>query len=946
MFSAPLTPPPQVGWSADTQTVSQPPRSYEQVVEEHVLKPIAAPRRLNCVTTNSTHAEHTTATAPKTAGKKPQKPLRPSLPKSLNKKAATGTTVLDVTKTLSSKNKQPKESSQTGSRSVTVYWDKSSSETSSPAGTPSPSTDSNSTQRPVPLPRIKSKKQPILAHKDQSIVKLSENSNTTSGCNEDTVSSNKYLEELLEVFSAENSGTDNHSNVQNKDADKMSTGNSQSVIRARIQAFENQVEEVAEPVKPLPQTRKPSIKPPVAAKPSVAAKPPFNADDFYENVSSTIPTPAPRPQPPKKPIGQSVKAELDAILSKGPALNRSRPSVLTKANSIHDEESPKVPPIPPTKPVKEPLQSNLNINNHNSTTLFEYGFEDNISNGPAESTVGEYEYIDIIPKGPEQTITRLYDTVDKTSNHFPFQPQQSIDSNAGSRQSVTRRPTTIRVPSKTASFSDAFEDNPPPLPVQIPVGNLNAAFKNRHSIASFPPQASFNNAPEPTLPPRRLTTSKTLPPRPPLTKSGPGRPPPPHLEASGRSSSLQWETHPKPQQPQRRGPVLPPRPNPGHRLYNKYTLQVPHGIADTDYNGSTGELSFQKNEVLLLLNEIDSNTFECQVGDQTGQVHKSRMKVITPLTPYITPSQGDNAMGSGNGLKVQAIHDFNAEGPGELGLRAGDIVTMVEQLDSEWYRGTCRGSTGFFPINYVKVLAESPKPPPERKVMKPAVSGPRCVARFDFDGEHSDELTFSEGDVIQLNAYMGQEWARGQLGTSTGIFPLNFVDVIEDLPPPPSQQQTHPTKIALPGMANSARPCPKVAQPAQASQSSAEWVVALYDFSGKAEGELSFLQGDHILITQHLDADWSCGRLNGREGLFPRTFVESATAGQTYSNQNGAAGGMKARALFDFTSDCEEELSLKAGDIVTNLESVDDEWFLGELRGKRALVPKNYVQVM
>lgn len=43
-------------------------------------------------------------------------------------------------------------------------------------------------------------------------------------------------------------------------------------------------------------------------------------------------------------------------------------------------------------------------------------------------------------------------------------------------------------------------------------------------------------------------------------------------------------------------------------------------------------------------------------------------------------------------------------GPGELSLRAGDVVTMVEQVDSEWFRGTCRGSTGFFPRNYVKPL--------------------------------------------------------------------------------------------------------------------------------------------------------------------------------------------------------------------------------------------------
>lgn len=82
-------------------------------------------------------------------------------------------------------------------------------------------------------------------------------------------------------------------------------------------------------------------------------------------------------------------------------------------------------------------------------------------------------------------------------------------------------------------------------------------------------------------------------------------------------------------------------------------------------------------------------------------------------------------------------------------------------------------------------------------------SGPRCVARFDFEGEHSDELSFSEGDVIKLKAYVGQEWARGQIGTLTGIFPLNFVEIVEDLPPPASEQQTQSSRIALPGETDS-----------------------------------------------------------------------------------------------------------------------------------------------
>lgn len=61
----------------------------------------------------------------------------------------------------------------------------------------------------------------------------------------------------------------------------------------------------------------------------------------------------------------------------------------------------------------------------------------------------------------------------------------------------------------------------------------------------------------------------------------------------------------------------------------------------------------------------------------------------------------------------------------------------------------------------------------------------------------------------------------------------------------------------------------------QVSQSGGEWVVAQYDFAGNSEGDLSFQQGDYILITRHIDSDWSSGRLSGREGIFPRAFVQS-----------------------------------------------------------------------
>ncbi|XP_029290419.1 SH3 domain-containing protein 19 isoform X2 [Cottoperca gobio] len=948
--------PPQSGWSAGIQAVSQ--VIQEKTQEEHIFKPTAAPRRTTCTSTSATQTdpvrEDTSTSVPqcsaapqsavkRPAGKKPQKPPRPSLPKPLDgesvtetvapadEKVGTNDSVSTNTEDRSDSKSDVKQLNQADcthscSRSVTVHWDI----LSATAETTPSSSDSEHSQRPVPLPRTKSRKQAVTEEvKVRTLVKLSEHCDNTPS-DAEVVSSNKYLKELLEVFSAEceeNGDIVNQSDeIQGEDAGgEMNPNHSQRNIQARIQAFESGTEEGngVEPAKPEPLRRRATTKPPVAAKPYTALKPHYSVDNDYQPISTTntpqIPIPAPRPQPPSKPADLAVRDELASLLNKSPIPNRSRPSVLTRANSIFEEDTPPVPPTPPAKPFKEALKPNLNINNHNSS---------------ASITQNVY--------------------VDSPSNHIPVKPQSSVDSNGGSlsRQSLTRRPTTIRVPSRPGSLSDNFQDSAPPLPAQKPVGTLNTSVSHRQSQILHH-QESFQFGPETSLPPRP-GSSKPRPLRPPPAKTGPGRPPPPSLQATGRSHSASWEASPKPQaqKPHRNGPVLPPRPNPGHSLYNKYTLDLSHGIADFNYNGSnTGELSFQKNEVLLLLEEIDHNTFECQVGDTRGRVHKSSMKVITPLSSvsHMSTPQAARPTGAGNELKAQAIHDFNPEGPGELGLRAGDVVTMVEQVDSEWYRGTCRGSSGFFPANYVKILSNSPKPLPVRKERPPSatVSGPRCVARFDFDGESSDELSFSEGDVIQLKTYIGQEWARGQIGNSTGVFPLNFVEVIEDLPAPSSQQKRQSIGIALPGMVASPSTHPEVAKPAQASQPGVEWVVALYDFRGNSNDELSFQQGDCILISRHVDAEWSCGRLNGREGMFPRAFVESSSGQQSSNNkQSVAAGGGKGRALFNFTSDCDEELSLRVGDIISGLETVDDEWFMGDLRGKRALVPRNYVQVL
>lgn len=52
--------------------------------------------------------------------------------------------------------------------------------------------------------------------------------------------------------------------------------------------------------------------------------------------------------------------------------------------------------------------------------------------------------------------------------------------------------------------------------------------------------------------------------------------------------------------------------------------------------------------------------------------------------------------------------------------------------------------------------------------------------------------------MILLKEYVEEEWARGEVNGHVGIFPLNYVEVLEDLPPA-TVQKPAPNKFALPG---------------------------------------------------------------------------------------------------------------------------------------------------
>ncbi len=66
-------------------------------------------------------------------------------------------------------------------------------------------------------------------------------------------------------------------------------------------------------------------------------------------------------------------------------------------------------------------------------------------------------------------------------------------------------------------------------------------------------------------------------------------------------------------------------------------------------------------------------------------------------SPATTPTRGGQP-------SCRALYDFEAENPGELGFKEGDIIMLKSQIDENWYDGMVDGRSGFFPVSYVEIV--------------------------------------------------------------------------------------------------------------------------------------------------------------------------------------------------------------------------------------------------
>lgn len=59
--------------------------------------------------------------------------------------------------------------------------------------------------------------------------------------------------------------------------------------------------------------------------------------------------------------------------------------------------------------------------------------------------------------------------------------------------------------------------------------------------------------------------------------------------------------------------------------------------------------------------------------------------------------------------RVRALYDFAPSEAGELAFKKGDIIAVLESVYKDWWKGSLRGQTGIFPLNYVEKLQDPTK---------------------------------------------------------------------------------------------------------------------------------------------------------------------------------------------------------------------------------------------
>ncbi|KAL2122626.1 hypothetical protein VTJ04DRAFT_3081 [Mycothermus thermophilus] len=137
--------------------------------------------------------------------------------------------------------------------------------------------------------------------------------------------------------------------------------------------------------------------------------------------------------------------------------------------------------------------------------------------------------------------------------------------------------------------------------------------------------------------------------------------------------------------------------------------------------------------------------------------------------------------------------------------------------------------------------------------------GKRALVQYDYEKAEDNEIELREGEYVTNIEMVDEDWWMGTNAQGeTGLFPSNYVELVEDEPE---------EEVAAPPP-----PPPPAAAPAPAA--TGPTATALFDYEAAEDNELSFPEGATITNLEFPDEDWWYGHYGGASGLFPANYVQ------------------------------------------------------------------------
>uniref|UniRef100_A0A4W6EL34 Intersectin 2a n=1 Tax=Lates calcarifer TaxID=8187 RepID=A0A4W6EL34_LATCA len=244
----------------------------------------------------------------------------------------------------------------------------------------------------------------------------------------------------------------------------------------------------------------------------------------------------------------------------------------------------------------------------------------------------------------------------------------------------------------------------------------------------------------------------------------------------------------------------------------------------------------------------------------------------------------------------RALYSFVARNADDVSKLHFSMMQVDEQTVGEpgWLCGSYRGNRGWFPQSYAE------KCPTPSALSVPLLA--RAVSSWSATSE--THLSLSSGDAITAVLQQRDEWWLGQLNGTQGWFPKSYV--------------TLETGGNLEGKYK---------------------YVALYTYESPEAGDLTFVEGDVVMVTER-EGEWWRGCIGDHLGVFPSNYVRPVEpeVSQVVSRPGAPAKKPEiAQALTATVAPTMHQLHLSPGQLIVVLAKNSTGWWLGELqaRGKK-----------